>query len=191
MAFYRNDYKTVIENPSKIKYYEDKQTGAVLINIPSTCIESTSKERAGICLNLWELLLGADETPFRIQQNYSSIILTDIAPWDSNDKNFKLAFIKRAFFSPMFKKAVTVSNVQGMYLKLPKKLLKEDKPLPGELLFHKNALSEHILVAINTGAGERNYKLFGKGFTALIKKLTADNRPSVILTTDLNANKRI
>lgn len=192
MTFYRNGYKTVIDNPSKIKYYEDKQTGAVLINIPSTCMEHTPKERAGICLDLWELLIGADETPFRVQENYSSIILTDVVPWDSNNKNFKLAFGKRAFFTPLLKdKAITVQDVQGMYLKLPKDLLEEGKPLAGEILFHKNAVNEQIIVAINTASGTRNYKLFGKGFTALIKKLTAQNRPSVILTKDLNANAKL
>lgn len=195
VKFYRGDYKAVVDTTtSKLKFYEDKATGSVLLNVKSVCLDTAEKTSTGVCMRFWDWLWDETNGPYVIQKNYSSIILSNVAALDFRNKAFKLAFTKRAFFTPTLKeKAITISDIYTNIVKLPKDLVKTGKPLPGEPLFHKNALNEQILVAVNSAAGgqPREYKLFGFGFTSLLKKIRASDPQSVIITTDLNAYNKI
>jgi len=192
LKFYRGGYKTVIANISKMKYYEDKATGAVLLNVGSVCLDTTSKTPTGICMRFWDWIGDYDEGAYKIPQNYASIVLANIISADARNKDFKLSFVKRAFFTPFLKgTALTVSDIYANVLVIPSDLRKIGSPLPGEPLFHKNAVKEQILVALNTApAGKaRVYKVFGPGFAAILRKAAAGS--GVIITTDLNARHRI
>ncbi len=195
IKFYRGDYKAVVDTTtSKLKFYEDKTTGAVLLNVKSVCLDTAEKTATGVCMRFWDWILDESNGPYVIQKNYSSIILSNVSVLDFRNKAFKLAFTKRAFFTPTLKnKAITIEDIYTNIIKLPKDLLKTGKPLPGEPLFHKNALNEQILVAVNASVGgsPRQYKLFGFGFTSLLKKIRASDPQSVIITTDLNAYNKI
>lgn len=195
IKFYRGDYKAVVDTTtSKLKYYEDKGTGAVLLNVKSVCLDTTEKTSTGVCMRFWDWLLDESNGPYVIQDNYSSIILGNVSALDFRNKAFKLAFTKRAFFTPTIKgKAITIDDIYVRTLKLPKDLLEIGNPLPGEPLFHKNALNEQILVAVNSavGAEARKYNLFGPAFTALLKKIKVSDPQSIIITTDLNGYNKI
>ncbi len=195
VKFYRGDYKAVVDTTSaKLKYYEDKTTGAVLLNVKSVCLDTAEKTATGVCMRFWDWLLDESNGPYVIQDNYSSIVLGNVAALDFRNKAFKLSFTKRAFFTPTIKgKAITIEDIYVRTLKLPKDLLEMAKPLPGEPLFHKNALNEQILVAVNSApvGKPRVYNLFGVEFTAFLRKIKASNPQSVIITTDLNGYNKI